>query len=222
MSLKETQTSLCNKALALLGEDLITDIDDKTTKAARTCKQFFQLSLRTVLSEGKWPFATKEAEAELVENLDAYAKEQQYIYAIPCDCALIVRVYTRDNRKNLNKNLDWDIRYIPEMQDSAIICNFMTRTDSEIKEPIDQDEQVIIEYISDKVCTAAYSTSFIRCLVAQLAFDMCMPITHDQQRFGNMMQYLAQVKSQSLQQALNEDGQDKMHWIDPITRSRGW
>ena len=173
------------------------------------------------MEEGKWPFATIE---EIAERLDLpdYAKEQKYIYAIPATCALIIGLSKRDSRKKMQKGIDWDIRYIPQIKASAIICNQLSKTSEEIVDVIDQDEQILIEYISDTAQTTSYTASFVKCLVAQLAADICMPITHDMQRWGGLVQYAAQQKSQALQQNLNEDGQDKMHWIDPITRSRGW
>lgn len=221
MLLNETQTSICNKALALLGEEPINSLQDTTTKAARLCKQFFDLSLRSVLEQGKWPFATIE---EPVERLDlpAYAKEQQYIYSIPANCAVIVGLSKRWTRKKIRKHMDWDVRYIPEIKERAIICNQLSKTQEDIVDPIDQDEQIMIEYICRTDETSSYTAMFVRCAAAQLAADLAMPLTHDSQKFGTMMQLADSLRSQALMQALNEDGQDKVHWVDPITASRGW
>lgn len=185
------------------------------------CKQFYEMSLHTVLEEGKWPFATVEEPVERIE-LDDYAKEQRFVYRIPANAVLVVGLSQRFRRKHMRKGIDWDIRYIPSINEKAIICNLESLTSEEIDKDIDQDEQILIEYICATDESSSYSTSFIRCLVAQLAADMAMPITHDQQRFATLMQYAEQMKSKALQQNLNEDGQDKMHWLDPITASRGW
>ena len=222
MSLNEDKTSICNKALALLGEEPINSVDDNTTKAARVCKQFYDLALQSVLSEGKWPFATVE-EPVIKLDLPDYTKEQKYIYAIPEGCVLIVGLTKRFNRKSMRKGIDWDIRYIPEIKNSAIICNLNSKANLEDVADIDQDEQILIEYIKCTNESRTYPAAFVRCLAAQLAADMCMPITHDSQRFAAMEQLAAQRKSQALQQALNEDGQDKVCWVDPLTASReGW
>lgn len=221
MSLKETRTSICNKALALLGEEPINSLDDKTTKAARVCAQFYELSLRTVLEQGKWPFAIIE---EPVQQLDVpkYSREQQFVYQIPQKSALIIGLFRRWNRKRMQRFIDWDIRYIPELKERAIICNIKSETSAEITEPTEQDDQILIEYVANTEETSSYSTMFVRCLVAQLAADICMPLTHDQQRLGVMTQLAESLRSQALMQALNEDGQDKVHWVDPLTASRGW
>lgn len=196
-------------------------MDDNSTKAARLCNQFYELSLRSVLEQGKWTFATIE---EPVQRLDlpAYSKEQQYVYQIPPNAAVIVGLTQRWNRKKMRKNIDWDIRYIPEIKERAIICNQLSRTDEEIENNIDQDEQILIEYISDTKTTTSYTAMFVRCLVTQLAADLAMPLTHDQQRFVAMMELSNSLRQQALMQSLNEDGQDKEQWMDPITASRGW
>lgn len=221
MLITQTETSICNQALALLGEDSINSLEDNTTKAARICKQFYELSLRSVLEEGKWPFATIE---EVVERIDVpdYAKEQKYVYAIPSQSAVIIGLTQRWNRKKMRKGIDWDIRYIPQIKASAIICNLESKTDPDTTDAIDQDDQILIEYISQTAQTSSYTAAFVRCVAAQLAADICMPITHDVSKWSSMVQYAAQAKSQALQQALNEDGEDKMNWVDPITMSRGW
>lgn len=206
--------------MLLLGEEPIEAFDDITSKPARICSEFYALSINSVLEDGKWPFATKEVEAEQITNLDEYSKEQKHIYEIPCDSAIIARVYKRSARKNFNWKLDWDIRYFPELHNSAIICTGPEKPEEETEEPIPDDEKIYIEYISENVCPNSYSAAFIKCVVAQLAADICMPITHDQQRWANMLQYSVQMKQHALQLALNEDGQDKGRWVDPITLSR--
>lgn len=191
------------------------------TKAARVCKQFYELALRTVLEQGKWPFATLEEPVERID-LPAYTKEQQYIYRIPAKAALVIGLTKRWNRKKMRKHIDWDVRYIPEIKERAIICNILSETSEEIEKEIDQDEQILMEYVSQTSETDSYTALFVRCVAAQLAADLAMPITHDANKFGTMMQLADTLRTQALMQTLNEDGQDKEHWVDPITASRGW
>lgn len=217
--LRETKTSICNKALMLLGEEPINSLSDNSSKAARICNEQYNLTLRAALEDGQWPFTTRE---EVVQRITApdYSEQQKYIYAIPNDCALIVSLTPRFSRKQMRKGIDWDIRYIPSLKRDAIICNLESITDPEVEKETEQQEQIIMEYVSDNGEEASYRGMFIKYLVAQLAADICMPITHDQQRFAAMLQYAMQMRQQALQNALNEDGKDKMHWVDPITSSR--
>lgn len=219
MLLNETPTTICNRALRLIGEKPVNSIDDNSTESARVCKQFYVYSLRSVLEEGEWPFATIETPVTRITAPD-YMKEQKYMYEIPSNCALIVGLSKRYNRKSMQKGIDWDIRFIPSLSKAVIVCNLESTTSDEITDTTEQDEQILIEYIADTQLTSSYTAAFLRCLVAQLAADICMPITHDTQKWSAMMQYASAEKSKALQQALNQDGQDKMAWIDPLTASR--
>ena len=201
-----------------MGEAPINSMEDSTSNTARICKEFFPTSLRSVLEEGQWPFATIETPVQQV-SIEPYAKEQKFVYRIPGDCAIILDLYQRLDRMHEPKRINWDIRYIPELKASAIICDKKT----EIKDNdalIDQDEQVVMKYISDTQTTYSYSASFIKCVSAQLAADMCMAITHDPQRMQLMFQYAEDLKAKSLRNALNEDKQDKVHFVDQFTASR--
>lgn len=171
---------------------------------------------------------------------------------MPEDCALIVQVTKRYSRKTMMRFIDWDFRYIPELHKTCIICNLNNDVyPSEAEKPplpeldanLDpvwpegavnsaelppdipvafEDEDIVVEYISDSGETSSYTAAFVRCLSAQLAADICMPITHDMQKFQFMLQLAEKYRTDALRQNMNEEGPDKVHWIDPLTRSRGW
>ena len=63
---QETITTICNKALSLLGEEPITSYDNDTSLAGRACRAHFDLVMATLLEEGFWTFPTVEKELEKV------------------------------------------------------------------------------------------------------------------------------------------------------------
>lgn len=221
MLLNETKTSICNKALSLIGAQPINDITDESTLDARVCNQHYDLSIQTVLEGGKWPFATVEEPIERI-NAAEPTKEQPYIYRVPNNCVLIVDVKKRADRKHLRRKLDWDIRFDKDLGYPVIICSEKSETSSEIEEDIYQDDQILLTYVCNTGATGSYPAMFVRCVVAQLAADIAMGLTHDFNRFTSLVQYAAQLKEQALMNVLNEDGQDRLHWVDPLTASRGW
>ena len=161
----ETQTTICNKALDLLGEENITSLNDDQSLQARILRNHFDLSLNTVLEYGHWPFATVEQALNRVD-FPEYTKEQKYVYQLPNNCILIKAVYKSFDRKHLPHRIDWDLRYIPELKNTYIICNKSnTKLLDETEEP-DEREQLIIEYVSSEGDTNTYSPGFIRCLSA--------------------------------------------------------
>lgn len=203
--LRETQTTICNRALSLVGERPINSIDDKTQLAA-VCRTHFDITLRSVLENGQWPCVTVEEPLKKV-NYPDYSEEQRFVYAIPVDAALIVRVYPKHERKSMPDSMPWDFRYIPALSGTYIVS--------------DVEEDLMCEYIKDEKDFSIYSASFLRCLSAELAAAMCMDITKNETRMQMLLQYASMLKAEALRNVLNEAKQEEMSWIDPITASRG-
>lgn len=222
--LRETQTSICNKALALIGEDPINSMDDNSMLAARACKSQYDLNFHTVLEAAPWTFTLTEAKLVRVDY-PPYSKEQKSVYAIPADCAHIIRVYIRHQRKMARSTADWDIRYIPDLADKFIICNRpmppKPKEDEEEIKPEPYSETLWIEYVKDDEKLDLYSADFINCLVAGLASKICMPITKDLERTSTMVQYYNSLLADAIRKNMNEVGEERLHWKDPITASRG-
>ena len=201
----ETQTTICNKALNLIGEEGINSINDNSLQAV-ACKNNYDLALATVLEEGKWTFATVECALVKVDT-DEYSEEQKYVYSMPANCVLISRVYNKHDRKQEPNKLDWDIRYIPSSNKKYIVC--------------DSDEDVRVEYVYSNTNINTYPASFINTLVARLAFQICMYVTKDLEKTNAMLQLYQSTMADSMRKNYNEDGEDKMHWKSFLTSSRG-
>ncbi len=84
-----TKTSLVNKALTLVGANAITNIDDETQNA-RVVSRVYEISLKSILSECKWNFATKRKLLSLSEEtVEWYYTNEAYVYTRPTDCIRI-------------------------------------------------------------------------------------------------------------------------------------
>ena len=226
----ENKTTICNRALSLIGEDPINSIEDNNDKAARVCKAHFDNTFRKVLEEGQWPEFSCEEPLEKVEY-PYYSEQQKYVYKIPEKCIKIIRIYKNYNRKMVPTPEDWDFRYIPDLKGKYIICNadntaenpdFVITDDTTAQEVLDSKQnQLVCEYVRLIEDFSFVSAKFIEALSAALAASICMDITKNEQRFQMMQQLYTHFKEDALMSKLNEEGQDKMFWIDPITASRG-
>ena len=226
----ETKTTICNRALSLCGEDPINSIDDNSDKAARVCKLHFDTTFRKVLEEGQWPEFSCEEPLEKVEY-PYYSEQQKYVYKIPEKCQKIIRIYKAYNRKNMPTPEDWDFRYIPALKGKYIVCNadnttdnpdFVITDDTTKQEVLDSKQnQLICEYVRLIEDFSFVSAKFIEALSAALAAAICMDITKNEQRFQSLTGLYTQLKEDALMNKLNEEGEDKMIWQDPITASRG-
>jgi len=85
-----SKTELINKSLTLLGAAPITSIDDDTNNA-RIVNRVYETSLRSILSECKWNFATKRALLSVVTDTMAWTYTGEvYVYQKPVD---MIRIF---------------------------------------------------------------------------------------------------------------------------------
>ena len=90
-----TKTSLINKALTLIGAAPITNIDDDTNNA-RIVNRVYEISLRSILGECMWNFATKRALLSvLTDTLAWYDTGENIVYQKPTD---MIRIFSANVR----------------------------------------------------------------------------------------------------------------------------
>jgi hypothetical protein len=85
-----SKTELINKALTLVGANPIVNIDDDTQNA-RIVSRVYEISLRSILSETKWNFATARKLLTLsAETLDWHYQSEIYVYTRPIN---VIRIF---------------------------------------------------------------------------------------------------------------------------------
>lgn len=97
-----TAIRICNLALSHLRiGNLIADLNDNTSSAARACNQFYEISRRSVLRDFNWPFAKRTEPLTLVSAVTDGSREWAYHYRYPVNGIRIVKIlsdYRDDNR----------------------------------------------------------------------------------------------------------------------------
>lgn len=91
-----SKTSLINKALTLCGASPITNITDDTNNA-RICNRVYEISVKAVLTECRWTFATTRATLSLsADTMPWYHSGESYVYVRPSSCLRIFEVSDPD------------------------------------------------------------------------------------------------------------------------------
>jgi hypothetical protein len=86
-----TILEICNHALIRIGHSTITEIGlDADTAAGRYCHYLFPQTVEQLLSKYHWAFATRRSTLAKVEG--ERTKEYPFIYILPADCLLVLRV----------------------------------------------------------------------------------------------------------------------------------
>jgi len=91
-----SKTELINKSLTLVGAEPIVNITDDTQNA-RIVNRVYEISLRSILSETKWNFATTRKLLSLsADTMDWYYVNELYVYVRPNDCIRIFETNDAD------------------------------------------------------------------------------------------------------------------------------
>ena len=211
---QETKTTICNKALSLIGEEPISSYDNDTSMQARACRAHFDLVMASLLEEGHWTFPTVEAKLnkaldENDEPMTYVAEEMPYMYEIPSNCVLIHSVYGKGQRHDEDHPIKWDMRYVPEETKKYIVSNI----DSD-------DHEMYCEYLFSPDNLEIYSASFLKTLVDGIAYSICMEITKDLQKTQFLLQLYEKDKADALRKSMNEDLSEH-EYISPFISCRG-
>jgi len=102
-----SKTSIAVKALTEVGATPITSLDDGTNNAD-IVSRVYEISLKAILAECKWNFATKRSLLTLSEDTLAwYEGGENYIYVRPTD---IIKIFgTNDNKATFREEQDYII-----------------------------------------------------------------------------------------------------------------
>ena len=182
-------TDICNMAISHLG--ISKDIANVTTEQsaeAKACRRFLDIARETVLKDYNWPFATKMATLNLVE--EDPNDEWAYSYRYPSDCLYARRILSgfRD---------DTDLTRIPYKitQDSTGILIYC------------DTENAILEYTLNTKNVDLFSSDFKFALSYRLAHYIAPRITAgDPFGLGDkaLQKYVLEIQRASAN-AFNED-----------------
>lgn len=97
-----TSVDICNEALTMIGENVITTIDDDT-KPGRLCKLKYANKRDYLLRRYQWKFATKRAELDTPDGT-APVYEFSARFAFPADCIQFREIYPDTVVYNIESN----------------------------------------------------------------------------------------------------------------------
>jgi hypothetical protein len=117
-----SDVSICNSALAKLGADRITSLE-QDTRNARICRERFPFLRNEVLRAHVWGFAKKRV--SLAASSDTPDFGWDYAYLLPSDCLRVIREdyidvdFDIEGRYILTDNSTFDLIYIFEETNSG-------------------------------------------------------------------------------------------------------
>lgn len=157
------ETTICNKALDLLGEPPIISVDDNT-RAGRLCKKNFDLARDYVTSLHPWRFARKRVVMAPMTDTPAFGFDNQF--QLPSDMLRHFLVTTDANQPLEDYKIEGDV----------------------LLSDLNPIYLVYIARLTDALLSRSDPT-FAEAVSAYLAFVMATPLTQNSQLQQGMAQY---------------------------------
>lgn len=160
-----SEVTAVNAALTLLGDSRIISLDDEQ-KPAREAKAIFEIVRDAVLAAHNWRFA--KARAQLAQMVTPPKFQYSYKYQLPSDCLRVVMVGDFYMGMDLT---DYRSAPVEEMviEGREILTN--------LGAPLN------LKYIRKVTDVAQWDPCFLKTFAAQLAMDLCEPLTQSQTKF---------------------------------------
>lgn len=117
-----SKVSIVNRALALLGANRIINLSDETQEA-KVASNMYDGSLRSLLSEAEWGFATKRANLNLTTVEPAWGGEN--VFLLPSDMVRLFKVnikqrYTIQGNHLLTHAKGVGVEYVYKNEDDTL------------------------------------------------------------------------------------------------------
>jgi len=167
-----SETSICNQALLWLGSRTITSLSEAGT-TAELCRNNYPFLRDALLEARHWTFATAR---ETSISSDEPVFGEGFVHKVPLDWLRVSRVFRDVESADPNQ-------WIPAVgwrrEGEEIIAR----------------EEIIHMWGTKRITdTGKFSMSFVQCLAARLAADLCMAITQDKVREKDLYAiYLAKL-----------------------------
>lgn len=143
-----SKTDICNIALSHLGVSKeIANVDTEQSKEAAACRRFYDVCVESVLTDHSWPFASKIATLNLIEENPN--DEWAYSYRYPTDCLFFRRILSG------NRN-DTELTKVPYAvsQDSSGYVLYTDRNEAQAEYTVRVEDETYFQ--SDFILAVSY------------------------------------------------------------------
>jgi hypothetical protein len=190
--------NIYNQAILHLGTGKTVSSTSDDSAEARYCNVFYEQARDELLSAGTWGFATKIADAQLVE--EEPNDEWAYSYLYPSDALTIRRVLSGSRRDTRQTEIPFRVMNIG---DARVI--------------VTDEQNAQIEYTMRVTDTALFPVWFVASLSLALAAKIAPGLTEGD-RF-KMKEFVLQLQHRAMQEALSHSFNEEVHDMPPEAES---
>lgn len=200
---------ICNEALGEIPADLITALDDPSSKSARICLRLFDPTVQDLLEHHDFDFSIRRIAPAAVEN--DRENEWGYAYSLPADLASPLKIIPNFD----NYAIPWGYtdRYfefrerLPFTIANGVLYTYL--------------EAPSIEYISNAVQPDKFTSLFARAVTMELAARACIPAIGDRKRKRELMEEAQIALERAVADDINRRPNDDLGFASDVSVARG-
>jgi len=141
-----SQIEICNLSLIKFGDVTITDINDTTSKEARSLKAIWNIKRDELLKKFPWNFAMARADLGAHTTTTPLGDEYDYEYSLPSGCLRVWKLFSGSK--------------------------FVVEGNKLLTNDLETDDSVIIQYIKQITDISLYTSEFCICFAFELAIEL--------------------------------------------------
>jgi len=199
MASGDTNVSICNQALILLGSDTISSFSDASNDASTICNNIYETVKRQALSLYPWSFALTKV--QLSRSGSTPINEWAYQYNLPSTAVsgTPLQVYNSSSTRILPIQ-NYEILYTGS--GPTIATN---------------EENIYIDYITSGISEGLMPSYFVQLLVYMMAWHLAEPVTDQITKSDYWRKVAVGLESENgrggyFRQATNVDGRGKPNY----------
>ena len=200
MASGDTNVTICNQALNLLGAETISSFSDTTNDAATVCNNIYETVKRQTLSMYPWSFAMTKV--QLSRSATTPVNEWAYQYDLPSTAlsGTPVQVYNSSSTRVLPIQ-NYELLYTAS--GPTIATN---------------EEKIYIDYITSAITEGVMPSYFVQLLTYMMAWHLAEPVTDQITKSDYWRKVAVGTETENgrggyFRQATNVDGRGKPNYF---------
>ena len=161
MPIGTSKTSICDRALQLLGMAAVSAVPQVGSRGAKAMERAYRPVLLSELQKNYWHFAIKRASLAASSTKPVHTKGNAY--PLPADYLMLA---PEDQDSDFPLKNDWI------MEGGSIIT--------------DEDGLLAIRYVSSDITEPMFDATFAEALSAALAMEVCEELTNSNSKLSNL------------------------------------
>ncbi|CAG22446.1 hypothetical protein [Photobacterium profundum] len=186
-----SRTDICNMSLGNIGHaEKIADYELERTPAAKHCRTYYEICVKTTLEDFDWSFARRVSPLALLSGESS--RSYKYVYAFPDDCLVVRRInqvmFAGHNQIPNNLVIGYEKGVSSDGKRKVLFCD---------------EPDIEIVYTSSDTNEALFTTTFVDAMTWRMGARLANVLPKNSKLSAQCQQTYSAIISQAVEQDTN-------------------